>query len=96
MLALELAHVAINPQSALAIAEARGVLVAVAMRRQVEVAQYQPSQAKKVVTGRGNAAKEQVAAQLMRMFGLREQPKLDATDALALAVAHTVLGRSGR
>lgn len=91
---LELAHVGINPQAGLAIAEARGVIMGVVFELGIELAQYQPSQAKQVVTGRGNASKDHVSAQLCRMLCLARAPKLDATDALALAVTHTVLGRS--
>lgn len=93
---LELAHVGINPQAGLAIAEARGVIMGVVFELGIELAQYQPSQAKQVVTGRGNASKDHVSALLCRMLCLARAPKLDATDALALAVTHTVLGRRSR
>ncbi len=93
---IEFAHFAINPQTALALAEARGVILGVAFSRGIDVASYQPSQAKKVATGRGDASKELVRTHMVRMFGLLSEPELDATDALALAVAHLVLGRRRR
>lgn len=41
------------------------------------------------ITGKGNAAKEQVAFILQRMLKFKELPKdLDATDGMAAAVCH--------
>jgi crossover junction endodeoxyribonuclease RuvC len=78
-----------NVQSALRIAEARGLALAGASRRGMEVIEITPAAAKKAVSGNGAASKEQVAAMISRRLsidvdGIGE----DATDALALALAY--------
>lgn len=83
---LEHAYFGINPQSALRISEARGVLLRVCGEVGVPVEQYQPSTAKLSVAGSGKATKEQVRAVVMRTLYLASSPKLDATDALAIAI----------
>jgi crossover junction endodeoxyribonuclease RuvC len=61
----------------------------VALARQIPIVEYAPKKVKQSVTGKGNAAKEQVAAMLVAQFKLAEMPTLlDATDALAVAVCH--------
>ncbi|NUN53519.1 MAG: crossover junction endodeoxyribonuclease RuvC, partial [Planctomycetaceae bacterium] len=53
----------------------------------VPVRQYPPATVKKAVTGRGAAAKDQVAAMVRVILGLAEVPTpADATDALAAAI----------
>ena len=88
-LAIESAFAGRNVQSALRIGEARGVIMACAGRRGVAVSEYAPSVIKKVVTGNGQASKEQVAAMVQRNLGCAELgAALDATDALGVALAH--------
>lgn len=75
--------------SAIKIGMARGVVIVAARKRSVAVAEYSPSTAKRAVTGRGGASKEQVQAMTKQLLGLREVPKPeDAADALALAICH--------
>lgn len=87
--ALEAPFYGKNVQSMLKLGRAQGVAMAAALSRQVPIIEYAPKKVKQVVTGNGNASKEQVAKMLMQIFHLREQPKLwDASDALAVAVCH--------
>lgn len=87
---IEKAHVGVNPQSSLRIAEARGVLVTVLSAEGVPFEEYQPSTVKLSVTGSGRASKETVQAVIMRLLHLARPPKLDATDALAMAVCRAL------
>jgi len=78
-----------NVQSMLKLGRAQGVAIAAALSRDIPYAEYEPKKIKKSVTGNGNASKEQVAAMLKYLIGLKEIPDLlDATDALATAVCH--------
>lgn len=78
-----------NVQSMLKLGRAQGVAMAAALSKGCPVAEYAPRLIKQSITGRGGAAKEQVAALLKGMFKLEELPKrLDATDGLAVAVCH--------
>lgn len=78
-----------NVQSMLKLGRAQGVAIAAAMTKGLNVAEYAPRKIKQSVTGKGNAAKEQVAAMLENILkvDLKNQT-LDATDALATAVCH--------
>ena len=78
-----------NPQSALRIGEARGVVLACAATCHAEVVQYPPAVAKRSLVGNGGAGKEQVARMVAVELGLEEPPRpQDATDALALALTY--------
>lgn len=70
-------------------AHARGVACLVAEQHGILLIEYPPNRVKKSVTGHGTASKEQVARMVQRWLG-REDPtwSFDATDALALAIAH--------
>jgi crossover junction endodeoxyribonuclease RuvC len=86
---VEQAFAARNVQSALRIGEGRGVILACAAASGAEVVQYAPAVAKKALIGHGAADKTQVArmvAEILNAKGL-DLP-LDASDALAMALAH--------
>jgi len=77
-----------NPRSALALAQARGAVLAVAGMARVPVYSYPAPVVKKAVTGHGRATKEQVARMVQSLVGLRSTPRADAADALAIALTH--------
>lgn len=79
---------AVNARSALALGHARGVALAAAAMAGITVHAYPPSVVKKAVTGRGRATKDQVGRMVRLLMGLKREPRADATDALAVAVAH--------
>lgn len=78
----------INPRTALALAQARGMVLAVAGMAGLPVYSYAPAVVKKTVTGRGRASKDQVAAMVSALVGLSQTPRSDAADALAVAITH--------
>lgn len=78
----------INPRSALALAQARGTVLAVAGMAGLPVFSYSPARVKQAVTGRGRASKDQVARMVRVLTGLRRTPTSDAADALAVAITH--------
>ena len=78
----------VNVRSALSLAQARGMVLAVAGMAGLSVYSYAPAVVKKTVTGRGRASKEQVAAMVRALVGLRQSPRTDAADALAVAITH--------
>ncbi len=92
--AIETPYFGKNAASALVIGMARGIAVLTAAEAGLPVHEYPPATIKKAVVGRGGASKEQVAAMVRVILGLREAPKpADVTDALAIALAH--IHRSG-
>jgi len=94
---VEEAFAARNVQSALRIGEGRGVVLACAVCAGARVEQMPPASAKKAVVGHGGAHKEQVAAMVARHLELEAPPQpLDASDALALALALFLRGAARR
>ncbi|MGV9661714.1 crossover junction endodeoxyribonuclease RuvC [Nocardia niigatensis] len=78
-----------NVRTAMATAQAGGVIALAAARRRIPVHFHTPSQVKAAVTGNGSADKAQVTAMVTRILGLAVAPKpADAADALALAICH--------
>jgi crossover junction endodeoxyribonuclease RuvC len=91
-LALEDSFFGKNARSLLRLGEARGMVLALAGGRGLEVHDYPPAVVKKSVTGNGNATKEQVARVLAVLLPeLRSAgpiARLDQTDAVAVAWCH--------
>jgi len=77
-----------NVRSALALAQARGMALAVVGLAGLRVASYPPASVKKAVSGSGRADKDQIARMVQALIGLRSLPRADATDALAVAITH--------
>jgi crossover junction endodeoxyribonuclease RuvC len=86
--AVEDVFAAVNVRSALALAQSRGTVLAVAGVAGLPVYSYAPAVVKKTVTGRGRASKDQVARMVQVLVGLRRVPRADAADALAVAITH--------
>jgi crossover junction endodeoxyribonuclease RuvC len=85
-----------NQKTAVAVAEARGVILLSAVQRDVPISEYTPLQVKQSVVGYGRAEKKQVIALVKMILGMENGPKLDDTaDALALAICHAHSGGSG-
>ena len=80
-----------NVQSMLKLGRAQGVAMAAVLARDIPITEYAPLSIKQSVTGNGSASKEQVANMLRHILKIPQEnmPKLlDATDALAAALAH--------
>jgi len=78
-----------NARSALQLAHARGVVLAVLGAAGVSVAEYTPATVKKSVTGDGRAGKEQVRRMVSHLLGrVRLGGSRDLSDALAVALCH--------
>lgn len=70
-------------------AHARGVACLAAQQHRVSLIEYPPARVKKALTGRGSATKAQVARMVAQWLGTTDSSwSFDATDALALAIAH--------
>ena len=83
-----------NARSSLILGHARGVILLAGAQAGLTVAEFAPREIKQALTGNGAATKEQVRFMVMRLLNLREEPPLDMSDALAVALAHA--GRLGR
>jgi crossover junction endodeoxyribonuclease RuvC len=83
-----------NVRSMVALAQARGAALVACDLAGLAVSAYPPATIKQAVTGRGRAAKPQVSAMVRGLLGMRGVPRADATDALAVAIAHAMLRHS--
>jgi crossover junction endodeoxyribonuclease RuvC len=89
MVALEAPFFGKNVQSMLKLGRAQGVAMAAAMAHGSQVVEFAPRKIKQMVTGNGNASKEQVWKMLQHQLHFKEDPQfLDATDAVAAALCY--------
>lgn len=88
-MAIERLYFTSNQKTAIDVAQARGVTVLSAAKRNVPAFEYTPLQVKQAVVGYGKAEKRQVMEMTQRLLRLAQIPKPDdAADALAIAICH--------
>ena len=90
--AVEETFVNSNARAALVLGQARGVALAAAARRGLEVAEYAPTTIKKAVVGSGAADKAQIAFMVQRLLPTAGAVSADAADALGVALCHAAHG----
>ena len=78
-----------NVTTAIAVGQARGVVMLSLAEAAIPVAEYTPLQVKQAVVGYGGAEKKQVQQMVKALLQLSEIPRPDdAADALAIAICH--------
>ncbi|HET9587546.1 MAG TPA: crossover junction endodeoxyribonuclease RuvC [Anaerolineales bacterium] len=78
-----------NVTTALAVGQARGVVMLCLQQAGIEAFEYTPNEIKQAVAGYGSAQKKQVQEMVRALLLLDEIPKPDdAADALAVAITH--------
>ena len=77
-----------NPVSTLKLGMARGVVLMTPALFELKVSEYPANKVKKSVVGVGHASKEQVAHMVQVLLPKATPVKLDAADALAIAICH--------
>jgi crossover junction endodeoxyribonuclease RuvC len=89
VVAVEQVFFQVNVQSAMAVGQASGIVMAEAHAAGAAVELYTPNQVKEAVAGYGSAGKEQVGHMVQTLLGLPEAPHpADAADAAAIALCH--------
>lgn len=83
-----------NVDSALKLGQARGAAIGVVALARLPVHEYSPSEIKKAIVGKGNAAKAQIQHMVQVLLGLSRLPQEDAADALAAALCHAHTART--
>jgi crossover junction endodeoxyribonuclease RuvC len=86
--AIEETFVNQNPSSTLKLGHARAAAMIAPAKAGLIVAEYAALVVKKAVVGTGAADKAQVAFMIKRLLPTAGDPKADAADALAVAIAH--------
>lgn len=85
-----------NVTTAIAVGQARGVVLLTAANKNLPVLEFTPMQIKLAVVGTGSANKEQVTYMVQHLLNIRQKPKPDdVADALAVAICglHTATTR---
>ncbi|NBI29754.1 crossover junction endodeoxyribonuclease RuvC [Chengkuizengella marina] len=78
-----------NVTTAIAVGQARGVLMLACKQKGLEIGEYTPLQIKQATVGYGKAEKKQVQDMVKMFLSLSEIPKPDdVADALAIAICH--------
>jgi crossover junction endodeoxyribonuclease RuvC len=78
-----------NVRTALAVGQARGIVLLALAEQGISVAEYNPLEVKQAVAGYGGADKNQVQQMVRALLGLPDIPRPDdAADALAIAICH--------
>jgi crossover junction endodeoxyribonuclease RuvC len=87
--AVESVFTALNMNTALKLAEVRGVVLLAAALAGVPSRSYSPREVKSRIAGYGAASKQQMQQMVGMQLGMRETPEPeDAADALAVALCH--------
>jgi len=87
--AVEKLFFARNVRTALAVGQARGVVLLALEQAGVQMSEYTPMEVKQSVAGYGGADKNQVQQMVKALLELEEVPQPDdAADALAIAICH--------
>jgi crossover junction endodeoxyribonuclease RuvC len=85
-----------NISTAIAVGQARGVLMLAISEAGLDMAEYTPNEVKQAVVGYGSAGKKQVQEMVRVLLALPEIPRPDdAADALAIAITHLNTQRYG-
>lgn len=85
-----------NVTTAIAVGQARGVVLLTAANKNIPILEFTPIQIKLAVVGTGSANKEQVTYMVQHLLNIRKKPKPDdVADALAVAICglHTAATR---
>jgi len=78
-----------NISTAIAVGQARGVVMLAIAQAGLDVAEYTPNEVKQAVAGYGSADKRQVQEMVRVLLSMPSIPKPDdAADALAIAITH--------
>ncbi len=78
-----------NVTTAIAVGQARGVVLLAAAEAEIPVFEYKPQMVKQAIAGYGGAGKAQVQQMVRLLLNLQEIPQPDdAADAIAIAVCH--------
>lgn len=78
-----------NIRTALAVGQARGVVVLAVAQAGIPLHEYTPLQVKEALTGYGRADKQQIQRMICFLLGLSSPPQPDdVADAVAVAICH--------
>lgn len=91
VMAVEQLFFGVNARTAIAVGQARGVILATAGRHKVPVFDYQGLSVKFAITGSGKSKKKEIQEGVRKILKMKDIIKPDdAADGLAIAIAHHI------
>lgn len=91
VMAVEQLFFGVNSRTAIAVGQARGVVLATAARHKVPVFDYQGLSIKFAVTGSGKSKKKEIQEAVKKILKMKQIIKPDdAADGLAIAITHHI------
>lgn len=91
VMAVEQLFFGVNARTAIAVGQARGVILATAARHKVPVFDYQGLSVKFAITGSGKSKKKEIQEGVRKILKMKDIIKPDdAADGLAIAIAHHI------
>lgn len=95
VIATERLYFSKNAKTALAVAEARGVILYEAARLDIPLFEYSPAEIKIAVTGHGKSDKKQIETMVKRLIVVKKTELLDDEyDAIALCLTHKAMAKT--
>lgn len=92
VVATEKLYFTVNQKTAMAVAEARGVISYLCAKNNVPLFEYTPSEIKITVTGYGQANKKQISEMVPKLININKKIKYDDEfDAIAIALTHIAI-----
>lgn len=92
VMALETLFITKNQKTAMRVAEARGIIIYEATKRNVPVFEYSPMEIKTAVTGDGSSDKTRIIKMVGLLVDMPDTKKLDDEyDAVAVAITHSAM-----
>ena len=89
--AIETIFFSVNKKTAIRVSEARGVIIAALLSKNIQLFEYNPMQIKQTVAGSGTADKESVKKMVCIQMGIKDIALPDdAVDAIAIGITHAV------
>jgi crossover junction endodeoxyribonuclease RuvC len=93
-IALETLFITKNQKTAMRVAEARGIIIYEATKRDISIFEYPPMQIKMAITSDGNSDKERIFKMLHLLVDLPKKKTVDDEyDAIAVALTHSACVR---
>ncbi|OHA17240.1 MAG: crossover junction endodeoxyribonuclease RuvC [Candidatus Taylorbacteria bacterium RIFCSPHIGHO2_02_FULL_45_28] len=89
-LAVETLFITKNQKTAMRVAEAKGVILSEAIKRNIPIFEYTPMQIKVAVTSDGNSGKDRILKMVRMLVPLPDKKLIDDEyDAIAVALTHS-------
>ncbi len=86
-LAIEELYFSKNTKTALRVAEAKGIIISVALNQNIPITEIHPNHIKIAITGYGNATKSDILFMLPKLINIEQTKKLDdELDAIAIGI----------